>query len=252
MAGSSKARGYKLKDLVKRLYSRKITPDQFLKLFSIAPSVALGDACIDLHREYRKGFPEVVFCPGKTDQQIIKIARTIYKTHHRVLLTRIDDQTVKKVRKRFSALKHFKKARMVLIGPRLKRSGGLIGVVTAGSSDIPVAEEAAVTCEILGRRVKRFYDVGVAGIHRLTGIIGDIADCQALIVVAGMEGALPSIIAGIVDIPIIGVPTSVGYGAQFNGIAPLLTMLNSCSTGLVVVNIDNGFGAGFFAVMITR
>lgn len=252
MARKPKTRSYKLLELVDRLYSQKITPEKFLRLFRIAPSIELGDACLDVHRVHRKGFPEVVFCPGKTSKQIIRISQGLVKTHGRVLLTRVDERVWNQIKGRFPRSRYFKKAKMVLVGGRLKQKGSLIGVVTAGTSDIPVAEEAAVTCEVMGRKVLRFYDVGVAGIHRLTGIIEDLSKCRALIVVAGMEGALPSIIAGIVDVPVIGVATSVGYGTNLGGLAPLLTMLNSCAVGLVVVNVDNGFGAGYFATMITK
>ncbi|RKX71283.1 nickel pincer cofactor biosynthesis protein LarB, partial [candidate division WOR-3 bacterium] len=178
--------------------------------------------------------------------------RELFSHQKRVILTRADPKLVRSLKRKFPTLHYFPKARLVLIGRRMRRSGGVVGVITGGSSDLPIAEEAAVTCEIMGRGVKRFYDVGVAGIHRLTGIIEEIANCQALVVVAGMEGALPSIIAGIVDVPVIGIPTSLGYGAHLGGIAPLLTMLNSCAPGLAVVNIDNGFGGGYIAALIAR
>ncbi|HID31901.1 MAG TPA: 1-(5-phosphoribosyl)-5-amino-4-imidazole-carboxylate carboxylase, partial [bacterium (Candidatus Stahlbacteria)] len=183
-------------ELLKEIYEKKMTPEEFMKIYKFQPFLELGDVCLDLHRSLRKGFPEVVFCPGKSLDRIKKIARNLYRYHRLVLLTKADLRIARSLKKIFPKLKYFPEARIILIGRKRKKTGGKTGVITGGSSDIPIAEEAAVTCEVMGREVKRFYDVGVAGIHRLTHIIDEIARCQVLIVVAGMEGALPSIISG--------------------------------------------------------
>jgi NCAIR mutase (PurE)-related protein len=211
----------------------------------------LGFAKIDIHREKRKGFPEVVYCPGKTDEQVIGCAREILRSNKRVLLTRVAPSLAKLLKDEFRNGRYFPEARLYYIG-RLKKKIGLVAVISAGTGDIPVAEECAVTAEIMGCNVKRIYDVGVAGLHRLLRFKSQLRKARVIVVVAGMDGVLPSVVGGLFPAPVIAVPTSIGYGAHFGGIAPLLTMLNSCAPGVAVVNIDNGFGAGFFASLINR
>jgi len=210
-------------------------------------------ARIDVGREKRRGFPEVIYCPGKTTSQIKQIARCILRYNDTLLLTRATQEIYRGIKKISSKAVYNRQARLIYISKKrrfVKR--GLILVVSAGTSDIPVAEEAAVTAELMGNKVERLYDVGVAGIHRLIQRSILLNKAEVIIVVAGMEGALASVVSGMVKKPVIGVPTSVGYGASFSGIAPLLTMLNSCSPGVCVVNIDNGFGAGYLAGIINR
>jgi NCAIR mutase (PurE)-related protein len=217
----------------------------------IDPFADMGFAKVDLHRAKRKGFPEVVFCPGKTKEQIIAIARRIRRANETVLLTRVDPAIGKALKKKFSRGTYHAAARIFHIG-RVPEQQGLVSVLTAGTADIPVAEEAAVTAEVMGSRVRRIYDVGVAGVHRLLAFRAEIEEARVLVVVAGMDGVLPSVVSGLFAKPVIAVPTSVGYGLNLRGITPLLTMLNSCSPGIAVVNIDNGFGAGYIASTINR
>jgi NCAIR mutase (PurE)-related protein len=214
----------------------------------------LGFAKIDHHRVQRKGFPEVIYCEGKTPDQIASIAKKIAQNKHDVLATRADKKAYQAIKKVFKKAKYHESARIITVQkePRLSVSGSLISIISAGTSDQPVAEEAAVTAEFLGLKPERIYDVGVAGIHRLYKNINKIEKAKVLIVVAGMEGALPSVIGGLVDKPVIAVPTSVGYGSSFKGLSALLTMLNSCAPGVAAVNIDNGFGAAVMAYTILR
>lgn len=209
----------------------------------------LGFAKIDHHRYLRKGFPEVIYCEGKTPQQIAEIAKRIAQNGQSVLATRADRKTYLAIKKILKKAKYFETAKAITYQkePRRSVAGSLVAIITAGTADLPIAEEAAVTAEFLGNKVKRFYDVGVAGIHRLLKNLDQIRKAKVIIVVAGMEGALPSVVGGLVDKPVIAVPTSVGYGASFKGLAALLTMMNSCAPGVAVVNIDNGFGAGVMA-----
>ena len=211
----------------------------------------MGYAKIDLHRAKRKGFPEVVFCEGKTAKQILAIAEKIRKSNDIVLLTRVEKAVGRALKRKFLKGKYHADARVFHIGSKRKKMG-LISVLTGGTADIPVAEEAAITAEVMGSRVQRIYDVGVAGMHRLLAFRKDIETSRVLIVVAGMDGVLASVAGGLFSKPIIAVPTSVGYGLSLNGITPLLTMLNSCAPGIAVVNIDNGFGAGYIASTINR
>jgi NCAIR mutase (PurE)-related protein len=206
---------------------------------------------VDTHRALRRGFPEVIFGSGKTPEQVVKIAAKLFERGQRVLVTRLTPQHARALRRKFKRTVHHEMARCVTIEtkPLLKRPG-TIAVICAGTSDLPVAEEAAVTAEFMGNGVKRVHDVGVAGLHRLLCRLEVIQKASVLVVVAGMEGALPSVVAGLVDKPVIAVPTSVGYGASFGGVAALLAMLNSCASGVTVVNIDNGFGAGYAASQI--
>jgi NCAIR mutase (PurE)-related protein len=237
--------------LLEQFRAGGISREQVLQRFQAAPVSDLGFAQVDTHRALRKGFPEVIFGAGKTPVQVVKIAERLCKQEERILITRIQDVHARLLRKRFKHAVHHEVARCVTIEkkPRRKRSGK-IAVVSAGTSDLPVAEEAAVTAEIMGNEVVRIADVGVAGIHRLFGRLETIQMANVIIVVAGMEGALPSVVAGLVSKPVIAVPTSVGYGASFGGLAALLGMLNSCGSGVTVVNIDNGFGAGYAAGQI--
>ena len=211
---------------------------------------SLGFARVDTGRQARTGVMEVLLCEGKTLEQIASIAETIYKRHRRLLATRADREAFEAVKRGITKAEYNETARTIVVGPHRVRSRRKIAVMSAGTSDMPVAEEAAVTAEFLGNRVERLYDVGVAGIHRLFGHLDILRGASVIIVVAGMEGALASVVGGLVGGPIIAVPTSVGYGASFNGLASLLTMLNSCAPGVTVVNIDNGFGAGVVASMI--
>ena len=215
--------------------------------------VNLGFARVDTDRRRRCGFPEVVYCEGKTAKEIVAIAKTIVARDGVLLATRAKRKQFDAVLREFPEAHFHKRARCITIEERpLPKNGGVIGVVCAGTADMPVAEEARVTLEIFGNKTDIICDVGVAGIHRLIAERERLEACNALIVVAGMEGALPSAVAGLVSKPVIAVPTSVGYGASFGGIAALLGMLNSCGSGVTVVNIDNGFGAAYAAATINR
>lgn len=237
--------------LLQRFRDGEIDQHQVLQAFQADPFVNLGFATVDTQRALRKGFPEVIFGSGKTPEQVVKIAEAIWERERRVLITRITPLHAKTLRKRFKTAVYSEIGRCVAIQNRpLPKHPGTIGVLTAGTSDIPVAEEAAITAEIMGNRVQRIYDVGIAGLHRLLSRIGEIQSANVLIVAAGMEGALPSAVAGLVNRPVIAVPTSVGYGASFGGVSALLGMLNSCGSGVTVVNIDNGFGAAYAASQI--
>ncbi len=212
-----------------------------------------GFANLDLERQARRGFAEAVYCPGKTKEQIRKIARALLKHKQDILLTRIDKGTYAYLKKSLPALKYNPLARIAYLVKKPKSpKPGEIAVISAGTSDLAVAEEAAVTLEIMGNRVRRIYDVGVAGVHRIMERIAEIRKAKVIVVVAGMEGALASLVSGLVRSAVIAVPTSCGYGANFGGLSSLLTMLNSCSPGVAVVNIDNGFGAGYLASLINN
>ena len=237
--------------LLEKFRAGGISRDEVLRKFQAAPVADLGFAQVDTHRALRKGFPEVIFGAGKTPAQVVKIAAKLLEREARVLITRAGAEHARILRRKVKAAVHHELARCITIDPKpLPKRPGTIAVVCAGTSDLPVAEEAAVTAEIMGNRVERIADVGVAGVHRLFDRLATMQRANVIIVVAGMEGALPSVVAGLVSQPVIAVPTSVGYGANFNGLAPLLAMLNSCASGLTVVNIDNGFGAGYAASQI--
>jgi NCAIR mutase (PurE)-related protein len=223
-----------------------------LKHFAFEP---VGDfAKIDHHRSLRTGFPEVIWGPGKTPDQIVQIMEAMRLRNPVVMATRIEPDVFAKLQDKVPGIQYYPTARICAISPSTLKPqySGIIGLISAGTADLPVAEEAAVTAELCGFQVLRLWDVGVAGIHRLLSNRQVLAEANVLIVVAGMEGALPSVVAGLADCPVIAVPTSVGYGASFGGIAPLLTMLNSCAAGIGVVNIDNGFGAAILAGQILR
>ena len=225
--------------------------DEVLRAFQSPPVAHLDFAQVDTHRALRKGFPEVIFGAGKTPDQVVKIAGKLIDHGQRVLATRITPEHARVVRKKFKHAKHHELARCLTIETKpLPKREGTIAVICAGTSDLPVAEEAAVTAEIMGNTVVRIPDAGVAGLHRILARLEVLQKANVLIVVAGMEGALPSVVAGLVCKPVIAVPTSIGYGASFGGIAALLGMLNSCGSGVTVVNIDNGFGAGYAASQI--
>ena len=237
--------------LLEKFRAGGVGRDEVVRKFQAAPVADLGFAQVDTHRALRRGFPEVIFGAGKTPAQVVKIAAKLLAREQRVLVTRVGPEHARKLCRRFKQAVHHELARCVTIERKLlPKRPGVIAVVCAGTSDMPVAEEAAVTAEIMGNRVERINDVGVAGVHRLFGRLETIQRANVIIVVAGMEGALPSVVAGLVSKPVIGVPTSVGYGASFGGVASLLGMLNSCASGLTVVNIDNGFGAGYAASQI--
>ncbi len=237
--------------LLEEFRAGKISQAKVLAALGKEPVTDLGFAQVDQHRGLRQGFPEVIFGAGKTPAQVVKIAAEILKESDRVLITRIDSTHAKALKKKFKKAIHHEDARCVVIEKKkTKPRDGTIAILSAGTSDFPVAEEAAVTAEAMGNRVLRIHDVGVAGLHRLLARTEDFREANVLIVVAGMEGALPSVVAGLVDKPVIAVPTSVGYGASFEGVAALLGMLNSCGSGVTVVNIDNGFGAAYAASQI--
>lgn len=231
----------------------KVSVEAAIRTLKGLPFSDLGFARIDQHRALRKGFPEVVFCQGKVDRDAAMIIEKLARQDHNVLATRAADTLFRLVKKKIKNAVYNERARSITIRMNDRcRCGGKVLVITAGTSDIPVAEEAAVTADIMGCTVKRLYDAGVSGIHRLFHSIHELQAADVIVAIAGMEGALPSVIGGLTDRPIIAVPTSVGYGAHFGGVTPLLAMLNSCASGVTVVNIDNGFGAGYSAAMICR
>lgn len=234
--------------------SGKMTPFEASGVFQQLQTEDLGYASVDHHRAIRLGFPEVIFGEGKTHEQIVGIFRSLRSRQDIILITRIDGEKARQVCLSVPELIHNPLARTLIYseGPALIHGLGTVLIVCAGSSDLPVAEEAKVTAQVLGNHVETIYDVGVAGIHRLLSHVEKLRTAAVIIAVAGMEGALPSVIGGLVDRPVIAVPTSVGYGASFGGIAALLAMLNSCAPGVVVVNIDNGFGAAYAASIINR
>ncbi len=229
-----------------------MTVNQAMEALKNLPYEDIGYANIDQHRNLRTGRAEVIFGEGKTPEQIAGIVKHMMKTNARILVTRADQEDYNMVLKEAPQANYIETARIIAVGekPEPVQTDGAIAVLTAGTSDIPVAEEAAVTAEYFGNRVDRIYDVGVAGIHRLFDKLDRIKDADVIIVVAGMEGALASVVGGLVEIPVVAVPTSVGYGANFGGLAALLSMLNCCANGVGVVNIDNGYGAACLASKI--
>jgi pyridinium-3,5-biscarboxylic acid mononucleotide synthase len=217
------------------------------------PYTDLGFARIDHHREMRTGYPEIIYCAGKTIDQVMEIFTVMSEKENNVIGTRASNEMYEAVKGILPDIVYYQMAKIISLQKKKPvQPESRIAVITAGTSDMPVAEEAAITAELLGNKVLRIYDAGVAGIHRLVDKLPEIRKCRVVIVIAGMEGALASVVGGLVDKPVIAVPTSVGYGANFGGISALLAMLTSCSTGVTVVNIDNGFGAGFSASMINK
>jgi NCAIR mutase (PurE)-related protein len=237
---------------LEKVKSGEMSVESALNELKKKPFEDIGFAKVDHHRHLRQGHCEVVYCAGKTPQQVREITLSMHRRGAKnILLTRVDAATYQAVKDLDNV--YHEQARIIVINPQKNtHEGGYIVVATGGTCDIPVAEEAAVTAETMGACVKRLYDVGVAGLHRLLSYFDTLSCAHAIIAVAGMEGALPSVIAGLVDCPVIAVPTSVGYGASFDGLAALLAMLNSCASGVTCVNIDNGFGAGYTAATINR
>jgi len=238
--------------LLEGVAAGETSPEAAARKLERAPYDDLGFARVDHHRALRDGLPEVVLALGKTPEQVAVITRSVLDAAGRVLVTRVEPGHVVALRAAVPGIVHDRDARLAWYDPAPRAKGGNVAVVTAGTADIPVAQEAALTAEMMGAFVTRHFDVGVAGLHRLADRIEALREANALVVVAGMEGALPSVVGGLVANPVIAVPTSVGYGASFGGVAALLGMLNSCATGVGVVNIDNGFGAGFLAATINR
>ncbi len=243
----------RIEKILDRLSRGDCTVSQAMEQLKTLPYDDLKFAKIDSHRELRKGIPEAVYTPGKTPKQIFQITKRALMHNDEAVFTRMREEQFEELENSFGdEVRYYPAASIATVGVSKRKLIGKVLVVTAGTSDIPVAEEAAVTCELLGCRAARLYDVGVAGIHRLTSNLRQFRSADAIIVLAGMEGALPSVVAGLTDRPVIAVPTSVGYGASFEGIAALLGMLSSCSSGIGVVNIDNGFGAGALAAVIVK
>lgn len=224
-----------------------------MEFFRQSPTHSLGFAELDIHRGMRQGFPEVVFGEGKTADQVVSITRALLDKNQKILVTRLDQESAEAAMQAVPGAEYHKEAKCLTYGmSESSEYPGYIGIITAGTSDIPVASEAAVTARMMGHRIEMHHDLGVAGIHRILSRQEWIQKAHVLIVVAGMEGALPSVVAGLTDSPVIAVPTSVGYGTNFGGITALLGMLNSCGSGVTVVNVDNGFGAGFAASQIHK
>lgn len=243
----------RLRTLLETVRQGDITVDDAIRRLATLPFESLEFARVDHHRSLRCGFPEVIYCPGKTNDQIVHIAERLLSAGGNLLATRADRAVYDAISARFPDASYHERARTVTVRTREPVwSKTKIGIVSAGTADQWVAEEARITCEIMDQRVETHYDVGVAGLHRLLASTAAIREAAVVIVVAGMEGALPSVVGGLVEAPVIAVPTSAGYGASLGGIAPLLTMLNSCATGVTVVNIDNGFAAGYTASLINR
>ena len=243
-----------LRDILLKIKSNKMSIEEAEKLLSSNGYINMNHTKLDIERKLRTGFPEVIFCETKGQDELLDIVNHLLKENHFSMMTRLKPsqiETIKENFKDYKNIKFYERARIAVIGTSLKKRG-LVSILSAGTSDMQVAEEAAITAETFGCVVKRFYDVGVAGIHRLLSYWDEIKNSNVIVAIAGMEGALPSVVAGLFGGPVIAVPTSVGYGANFSGFAPLLSMLNSCSPGVSVVNIDNGFGAGFIASSINK
>lgn len=239
--------------ILSKVRDGEISVEEAMETMKDLPFKDLGFAKIDNHRELRLGYPEIIYCAGKTIEQVRSIFKYLLESDRNILATRATEEMYLAVKELFSGAVFHRDARIISVGKKaVKLTKTSIAVLTAGTSDMPVAEEAAVTAESFGNRVDRHYDIGVAGIHRLFASLPDIKKARVIIAIAGMEGALASVVGGLVEKPIIAVPTSVGYGACFEGLSALLTMINSCAPGISVVNIDNGFGAGYLASMINR
>lgn len=240
------------REILKKFKKGEISLDETEQYFRRAPFDEMGYAKLDTHRKLRSGFPEVIFCSGKADEHLLPIVKRLYEENGEVFGTRATREQYEMLREQFPKIQYDPISRIIRIEKEEKERSGLIAVCTAGTADIPVAEEAAQTAEYFGAKVERIYDVGVAGIHRLFSRLELIQNANCVVAVAGMEGALASVVGGLVDKPVIAVPTSVGYGASMHGISALLTMINSCANGIATVNIDNGYGAGYIATQINR
>lgn len=241
------------RQLLQRVEEGSLPAEEAFKELQSQFYMDLGFAKIDTHREKRQGYPEVIFCQGKEPQQVAKIIACMDKEQTNVLATRVNPDTYHAVRDQCPAIEYHERAALLTLNHTpLPKTETYIAVVTAGTADMRVGEEAAITAEFFGNRVERVYDIGVAGIHRLFANLPTLRGARVLIVIAGMEGALPSVVGGLVDKPVLAVPTSVGYGASLGGLAALLAMLNTCASGVSVVNIDNGFGAGYMASQINH
>lgn len=240
------------RELLEKVKAGTISVEEAEKYFRREPIEDMGYARLDMHRKIRTGFAEVIFCSGKTEEQLLHIFGTLLEKDGEVFGTRATEEQFEILREVYPQVQYDPVSRIIKVEKEGKKRIGKIAVCTAGTSDIPVAEEAAQTAEYFGSYVERIYDVGVSGIHRLLSRVGEIQSANCVIAVAGMEGALASVIGGLVDKPVIAVPTSVGYGASFGGVAALLTMINSCANGVAAVNIDNGYGAGYIATQINR
>ncbi len=239
------------RDILEKVKNGELLPEEAMGYFRKAPFEELGYAKIDHHRKIRCGFPEVVFCEGKEKEYLASIYERLFDEDGRAFGTRATKEQASFVQMRLPSAKYDPESRILQVGDEAQKTGN-VAVCCAGTADIPVAEEAAKTAEFFGAKTERIYDVGISGIHRLLSKADILQDANCIIAVAGMEGALPSVIGGLVANPVIAVPTSVGYGANLGGLSALLTMLNSCANGVAVVNIDNGFGAGYLATQINR
>ena len=243
-----------LRELLNGLSKGEVSVDEALERLKNLPFEDIGFACIDHHRGLRRGLSEVIYGEGKDVDDIIAIMERMVDQNEKIMVTRLSSDKAQKIRQRFSEGIYHERARVLTLNQKpIKASGkGTILIMSAGTSDIPVAEEAAITARFMGNEVEIIHDIGVSGLHRLLAFRASLMKASVIVVVAGMEGALPSVVGGLVDRPVIAVPTSVGYGASFEGITALLGMLNSCAAGITVVNIDNGFGAGYAASVINR
>lgn len=243
-----------IEKIIQDLQGRKLSSQKAFSKLKNLPYESFSFARLDHHRQFRKGFPEAIYAPGKTLKQLEKIIDSVSRSGQSLIVTRLNEDAWKKLASKFPRLRYSELGRLAYFARSVpfagQKSCTKIAVVTAGTGDIPVAEEAAVTLELVGKKVERFYDCGIAGLHRLIDILPEIEKCRAVICAAGMDGVLPSVLGGLVSRPVVAVPTSVGYGANFTGLAPLLTMLNSCAQGVAVMNIDNGFGAACFAALL--
>jgi NCAIR mutase (PurE)-related protein len=246
----------KLRELLEKIKAGDLSVNLGIEALKKLPFEDLGWACLDHHRHIREGFPEVVYGPGKTCEQLLGIVSKLISVGGPVLVTRVSEEQSESVVQAIPEIEFHPIPKSLTWSGKISRprpsNKGTVLVISAGTADLPVAEEACLTLELMGHPFKRIYDVGVAGIHRLLDHLDELRQASVIIAVAGMDGVLPSILGGIVSVPVVAVPSSTGYGANFQGLAPLLTMLNSCATGVAVVNIDNGFGAGAFAAMVNR
>lgn len=246
----------KLRELLEKIRAGDLSVNLGIEALKKLPFEDLGWACLDHHRHIREGFPEVVYGPGKTCEQLVGIVSKLISVGGPVLVTRVSEEQSESVVQAIPEIEFHPIPKSLTWSGKISRprpsNKGTVLVISAGTADLPVAEEACLTLELMGHPFKRIYDVGVAGIHRLLDHLDELRQASVIIAVAGMDGVLPSILGGIVSVPVVAVPSSTGYGANFQGLAPLLTMLNSCATGVAVVNIDNGFGAGAFAAMVNR